>query len=237
MDGMKEYAAAGGAAEVGRQDVKPLTPVEARVVGALIEKELTTPEYYPLTLNSLVAACNQKSNRSPAMELTTVDVVRALDALRDRRFAWEHTSTATRTPKYRHGLAEALHLDKPQLALLCELFVRGPQTVGELKLHAARMHEFADAGQVLAALDAMAQRPETPLVARLPREPGKREERYAHLLCGPVAVETAAPAEPARLVVAAENERITKLETEVATLRDELAAVRAELADFKAQFK
>lgn len=218
---------------------KPLTAIEARVLGSLVEKELTTPEYYPLSLNSLVAACAQKSNREPLMSLNDTDVVRALDSLRDQKLAWEHTSSVNRTPKYRHGLKEAMNATQPQLAIMCELLVRGPQTPGELRTHASRMSEFPSTDQVLVVLGELMQREDGPLVTKLAREPGKREERYAHLLSGPVVVDaTHHPvAEPARLMVAAENERITKLEADVVSLRDELTAIRAELADFKSQFK
>lgn len=220
-------------------DIKPLTAIEARVLGSLIEKELTTPEYYPLTLNSLMAACAQKSNREPVMSFNDTDLVRALDSLREQKLAWEHSSSGSRAPKYRHGATDTMKLTQPQLAILCELLVRGPQTPGELKVHASRMSEFATTDQVLLVLGELLQRVDGPLAVKLPREPGKREERYAHLLSGPVSVESSyqvAP-EPARLVVAAENERITKLETDVLSLRDELTAIRAELADFKSQFK
>lgn len=219
---------------------RPLTSIEARVLGCLVEKELTTPEYYPLTLNSLIAACNQKSNRDPGMLLNDTDVVRALDSLRDQKLAWEVTSNVGRTPKYQHGLREAMKLSPLQLAILCELLVRGPQTAGELRTHASRMAELPGIDHVLTVLGELIQRAEGPLAAKMAREPGKREERYAHLLSGPVAEADSLPRpapEPARLIVAAENERLAKLETEVAALHVELAAVKDDLARFRDQFK
>ena len=215
----------------------PLNTVEVRVLGALIEKELTTPEYYPLTLNALVAACNQKSNRDPMMQVAGPEVVRTLDSLRQRKLAWEATSTvANRVPKYSHGARETLSLSPPQLAVMCELMVRGPQTAAELRNHAARMVEFADTNQVVAILTELMQRPDGAFVVKLPRESGKREERYAHLLGGPVAVNES-NAEPARVTVMAENERIAALEAKVVSLQDEMARLRAEFSDFAAQFK
>jgi uncharacterized protein len=209
-----------------------LNRIEARVVACLIEKEITTPEYYPLTLNSLIAACNQKSNREPAMQLGEAEVVQALDRLRTRTLAWEVTSTGTRVPKYRQGIRDALPLPAPQWAVLCELMLRGPQTVGELRVHAARLAELADTAQVTAALESLMQRAEGPLVARLPRVTGQREERFAHLFCaaetgtltpgGPPAAEAVAPA--------SEGDRLMKLEAEVAALRNEVASLKAQLA-------
>jgi uncharacterized protein YceH (UPF0502 family) len=214
-----------------------LNPLEVRVLGALIEKELTTPDYYPLTLNALSAACNQKSNRDPMMQVAGPEVVRTLDSLRQRKLAWEATSTvANRVPKYSHGAKDALMLSQSQLAVMCELMVRGPQTAAELRNHAARMIEFADVNQVVAILTELMQRPDGALVVKLPREPGKREERYAHLLGGPVTV-SETPTEPARLTVMAENDRIAALEAKVTALQDEMARLRAELSDFAAQFK
>jgi len=214
-----------------------LNEIEARVLGCLVEKELTTPEYYPLTLNALVDACNQKTNRAPLMQLDGSAVVRGLEGLRERKLAWEVVSSAARVPKYTHNLRVGLELEPPQQAVLCELLVRGPQTLCELRTRASRMVHFADAETVQEVLRALADRPEA-LVVRLPREPGRREERYAHLLSGPVESETGGclSPEPARLVVTVENERLAALEREVAALRAELAAIREELAGFKAQF-
>ena len=212
-----------------------LDPVEARVLACLIEKEITTPEYYPLTLNALVAACNQKSNRDPVMQLSEADLVQALDRLRSRTLAWESTSTATRVPKYRQGVRDALPLPPQQWAVLCALMLRGPQTAAELRVHAGRFAPFADTGEVLAALQALTTRAEGPLVVKLPRVTGQREERFAHLLCGAVAVDAQPAAAAAE--VGAERERIDKLEAEVGALRGELESRKARLADFEKQFQ
>ena len=215
-----------------------LNELEVRVLGCLIEKELATPEYYPLTLNSLTAACNQKSNRLPPMTLDEEDVVRALDGLRFKQLALV-SAEGGRVAKYRHILAEKLRLSPAELALLAELLLRGPQTVGELRTRAERMHPFTDLAGVEEALDElMARTP--PLVGRLPRQPGRKEQRHAHLFSGepeqPSAVGGPAP-EAARLKVMAENERIGKIEEEVAALRDEVTLLRRLVEEFKAQFE
>ena len=212
-----------------------LNPVEARILGCLIEKQITTPDTYPLTLNSLTLACNQKSNRDPLMELEETDVVRGVDGLRMKRLSLEITMAGSRVPKYSHLADRTLGLEAPALALLCELLVRGPQTGGELRGRASRMVPFSCVEAVEQILETLINRPE-PLVVLLPRQSGRKEPRYAHLLCGEVKIdEIAATATPekARLVVQAENERIEKLETEVASLRQELATLQAQFAEFR----
>jgi len=215
-----------------------LDGVEVRVLGCLIEKEMTTPEYYPLTLNALTNACNQKSNRDPIMALAEEDVVRALDGLRFKQLAVV-AADGGRVPKYRHLLAEKLGLVPAELALVCEMMVRGPQTVGELRTRGERMHPFADLAVVEEALGELMGR-EHPLVARLQRQPGRKESRYAQLFGGelePAAEEGGMPPEAARQRVMAENERIGKLEEEVALLRAEVATLRQAVEEFKAQFE
>jgi len=215
-----------------------LDGVEIRVLGCLIEKELTTPEYYPLTLNALTNACNQKSNRDPIMALAEEDVVRALDGLRFKQLAVV-AADGGRVPKYRHLLAEKLGLVPAELALVCEMMVRGPQTVGELRTRGERMHPFADLAAVEEVLGELMER-ETPLVARLARQPGRKESRYAQLWAGApefTADEGGTPPEAARQRVMAENERIGKLEEEVALLRSEVAELRQAVEEFKAQFE
>jgi hypothetical protein len=209
-----------------------LTPVEARVLGCLVEKELATPEYYPLTLNALTNACNQKSNRDPLMALEEADVVRALDRLRFQRLAHQ-SAEGVRAARYCHNLEGLLRLDRPEMALLAELLLRGPQTMGELRARAERMCPFADLAAVEAALEELAER-EPPLVVQLPRQPGRKEQRYAHLFSG---MPEFAPMEPARLQVMAEEQRLTMLAEEVAALRDEVAELRAQLAAFRSQFE
>jgi uncharacterized protein YceH (UPF0502 family) len=215
-----------------------LNVIEVRILGCLIEKELTTPEYYPLTLNALTNACNQKSNRDPVLGLEDADVVRGLDSLRFKQFVVV-SSDGGRVPKYRHILSERLRLAPEELALLCELLVRGPQTVGELRTRAERMRSFTDLAAVEEVLGDLMTR-EQPLVTRLPRQPGRKETRYAHLCAGEpeVATEESMPhPEAARLRVMAGDERIAKLEEEVVALKAEMAELRQMVAEFTAQFE
>lgn len=217
-----------------------LSPMEARVLGCLIEKAVTTPEYYPLTLAALTAACNQKSNREPIMQADEKDVVRALDDLREKKLAVSVALTGSRAPKYRHSIPDVLALTPQQLALLCELILRGPQTTGELRTHAARLAPFTDATEIQRVLNELAAWEGEPLIARFPRQVGQREERYGHRLCGEIPGETtvAQPSpEPARIAVMAENERIAALETRVAALGAELERLKAQFSDFAKQFQ
>jgi len=217
-----------------------LNPMEARVLACLVEKAVTTPEYYPLTLAALTAACNQKSNRDPVMQADEKDVVRALDGLREKKLAVSVALANSRVPKYRHNLLDLVALTPRQLAVLCELMLRGPQTAGELRTHAGRMIPLADTGEVQIVLSELAAWEGGALVSRFSRRAGQREERYAHLLCGEVPPDTKATPpvlEPARLTVMAENERIAALENRMAALGDELARLKAQFADFAKQFQ
>lgn len=215
-----------------------LNEVEVRVLGCLIEKEMTTPEYYPLSLNALTNACNQKSNRDPLMALTEEDVVRALNRMRFNQLTVV-SGESSRVAKYRHLLAENMGLVPAELAVVCELLVRGPQTVGELRTRCERMHHFSDLAEVEDVLGELIER-EKPLLVRLPRQPGRKEARNAHLFSGmpemTVDEHEAAP-EAARVRVMAENERIVKLEEEVAVLREEVAGLRQIVEEFKKQFE
>jgi uncharacterized protein YceH (UPF0502 family) len=220
-----------------------LTDEEVRVLGSLIEKQLTTPEYYPLTLNALTHACNQISNRDPVVAYDEKMVVRALESLREKNLAYIFYGSESRVPKYKHVVPEVLHLAPPQVALMCVLMLRGPQTVGELRGRTTRLYEFKELTEVEATLEELIKHEQTPLVARLPRQPGRKESRYAHLLSGPVEVEaqeaeqaTMARPEAARVAVRAENERIARLEAEVEALRLEVTELRQQLDDFKKQF-
>ncbi len=215
-----------------------LNDIEVRVLGSLIEKELTTPEYYPLSLNSLTNACNQKSNRDPVMALAEEDVVRALDSLRFKQLV-VLSADGGRVPKYRHLLAEKMGLMPAEQAIICELLVRGPQTVGELRTRGERMYPFGELAAVEEVLNELMVR-ETPLITLMARQPGRKEGRYAQLFSGiPESVEESSEARPeaARQRVVAENERITKLEEEVAELRSEVIALQQMMAEFKAQFE
>ena len=214
-----------------------LNPIEVRVLGCLVEKELATPEYYPLTLNALTNACNQKSNRDPVMALEEADVVRALDSLRFQRLAHQ-SAEGVRAAKYCHNLDGLLRLEPQELAILAELLLRGPQTVGELRGRAERMAPITELAAAEAVLIDLTER-DPPLVVLLPRQPGRKEQRYAHLFAGSpeLGEEPSPPPEPARVRVLAENERLAALEAEVATLRSELDDMRAELKTFRAQFE
>jgi uncharacterized protein YceH (UPF0502 family) len=218
-----------------------LTAIEARVLGALIEKAVTTPEYYPLTLNGLTAACNQKSNREPVMALEETQVVRALDRLRDKGLTVQKTLVDARVPKYGHTIERVVELSPAELGALCVLLLRGPQTPGEIRSRTGRLHEFGDLTEVEATLDGLASREDGPFVVKLPRQAGRREHRYAHLLCGAVEVEAVAPAtpepEPATRAVRAEDQRIADLEQEVATLRDAVTELQQRFAEFTRQFE
>ena len=215
-----------------------LNDIEVRVLGCLIEKELTTPEYYPLTLNSLTNACNQKSNRDPVMALAEEEIVRTLDSLRFKQLV-VLSADGGRVPKYRHLLAEKLGLMPAEQAIICELLVRGPQTGGELRTRGERMHPFGDLTAVEEVLQELMVR-ENPLITLLPRQPGRKEGRYAQLFSGmPESGEEISESRPeaARQRVVAENERIAKLEEEVGILRGEVVVLQRMIADFKAQFE
>ena len=205
-----------------------LSPVEARVVGSLIEKEFTTPEYYPLSLHALAAACSQKSNRDPVIHFGESEIMQALDSLRDKHLAWQTTAPGARVPKYRHDAAAVFALTPPELAILGELLLRGPQTVGELRTHAARFCEFADLAQVEATLRKLAEREAGPLVVKLAREAGRRENRFAQLLTGE-AFTVSAPPEAAPPAATAHADRIARLEQEVAALRAEMAELKQQI--------
>ncbi len=217
-----------------------LNSVEVRVLGALIEKEITTPEYYPLTLNSLTTACNQKSNRDPVVSLEEKAVVRALESLRDKGLARQVSGVDMRVPKHYHLFDEKMGLTRPQVAALCVLMLRGPQTVGEIRGRSGRLYEFAGLEEVECVLVELAERTEGALVVQLARQPGRKESRHAHVLMGEPEEEdaqTEGPVDAAALEVRAENERIAALEEQVKALRDELADVRSAFAQFKEQFE
>jgi len=214
-----------------------LTETEARVLGALIEKDITTPEYYPLSLNALVNACNQKTNRDPVMQLDEDAVRGALDGLQEQRLAGPARGADSRVTKYEQRLQEVFNFTRPEIALLCVLLLRGPQTPGELRGRAERMHRFEVLEDVQSALQKLMQR-EPPLAKVLARQPGTKESRYAHLLGGDVVeVEMAGQASAAVERNPADAERITRLEEEVADLRREVGEVKDQLERFRKQFE
>ncbi|PWT88493.1 MAG: DUF480 domain-containing protein [Proteobacteria bacterium] len=216
-----------------------LTDIEARVLGALIEKEITTPEYYPLSLNALVNACNQKSNREPVMNLDEDRVRSALRSLSDQHLA-RSAASDSRVSKYEHRLNEQFNFHRHEIAILCVLLLRGPQTPGELRGRTERMYNFEGLDSVHSALHLLMKR-EPPLVTVLPRQPGTKESRYAHLVSGPPTTDTldARTGGPALSTGASatEGDRVAQLEDEVASLRSELAALREQFAAFQKQFQ
>jgi uncharacterized protein YceH (UPF0502 family) len=217
-----------------------LNPIEIRVLGCLIEKEIATPDYYPLTLNALVNACNQKSNRDPVMTLGESDVIRALDELRmTHHLAVEVTSTGTRVPKYRHRFESQYRFSPAQTAVLCELFLRGPQTAGDLRARASRLHPLADRQAVESVLQELEQNEDGPFVLHLPREPGRRERRWAHLFSGIPELDAGESEEPEAVAVAGPTtgERLQQLESEVTALREELDRLNAGFEKFKTAFE
>ena len=211
-----------------------LTETEARIVGSLIEKQLTTPEYYPLTLNALVAACNQKTNREPVTNYDEKTVLSALDDLRDKNIVYVFYGSTSRVPKYKHILPDVYELEPSETAVMCVLMLRGPQTIGELRERTGRLYDFRDLNDVNETLENLLKR-EEPLITRLERAPGQKEARYAHLLCGEVI--SYQPPERVSRGGAANDERIEKLEQELENLRNEMSAFKQEFEDFKKQFE
>ena len=211
-----------------------LTQNEVRVLGALIEKDITTPEYYPLSLNALVNACNQKSNREPVMQLDENAVRDALSGLQDQRLAGSAGGADSRVTKYEHRTQEVFNFTRAEIALLCVLLLRGPQTPGELRGRTERMHRFETLDDVQSVLHKLMQR-EPPLVKMLPRQPGTKESRYAHLLAGDVA----APEQDLAFVphVAADGDRLIRLEEEVGRLRQEMDQLRDQFEGLRKQFE
>ncbi len=224
-----------------------LTTIETRVLGALIEKDITTPDYYPLSLNALVNACNQKNNRDPVMTLDENTVRDALAALQEKRMAGPASGADSRVTKYEHRLQEVFNFDRREIAVVCVLLLRGPQTPGELRGRTERMYHFEALDDVASTLDRLAQR--TPPLARvLPRQPGTKESRYTHLFSGEppeseLTQESTGSARvarapwPATADTQSTADRITKLEEDVSQLREELVDIQQQLASFRKQFE
>jgi uncharacterized protein len=205
-----------------------LSEIETRVLGALVEKQITTPEYYPLTLNALTAACNQKNNRHPVTSYTENDVSVAVETLREKNLVYVFYGSTSRVPKFKHVVPEVLHLTPPETALICVLMLRGPQTPGELRGNASRLHEFVGLDEVEQTLSGMITHEPDPLVVRLPRQPGQKEVRFAHILSGEIQVEALPEAEPA-------SPR-QSLEQKVDALAAEVEKLRLQFEEFKKQF-
>jgi len=214
-----------------------LNEVECRVLGSLVEKEVTTPEYYPLSLNALLNACNQKSNRDPVMTLDEAAVRQALQSLEGQSLVRSVSPADSRVTKYEHRLQEAYNFYRNETAILCLLLLRGPQTPGELRSRSERMHSFDDLAAVQSSLQHLMKR-EPPLVKTLPRQPGTKETRYAHLLAGDVVpAESESRAQLHVAVSSVENDTIKKLEDQVVALRNEVADLKQQFAMFRKQFE
>jgi uncharacterized protein YceH (UPF0502 family) len=212
-----------------------LTALEARVIGCLIEKQITTPDQYPLSLNALANACNQKSNRDPVLDLDERAVQQVLDGLVRKHMVIEKTGFGSRVTKYQHVFCNtefgSVKFTPLETALICELLVRGPQTPGELRTRAARMSEVSDVSQVEAALQNLMSRPDGPFVARLAREPGRRDSCYAQLFCGAVADASTEPEPVAQHVSADDDDRLTRLEKMVDQLVNEVSGLKKRLGE------
>jgi hypothetical protein len=208
-----------------------LSDIEARILGSLIEKQVTTPEYYPLTLNALTLACNQKNNRNPVTSYSENQVADALESLREKNLAYVFYGSSSRVPKYKHVMPEVMHLSHAEVALMCVLMLRGAQTLGELRGNAGRLNEFSSLEEVEETLNGLISREPEPLVVRLPRQPGQKEGRFAHLLSGDIDIEALA-AEPERVV-----SRRTGLEERIEALAAEVEKLKEQFEQFKKQFE
>src|SRR5258708_11983873 len=214
----------------------PLTKTETRVLGSLIEKDITTPDYYPLSLNALVNACNQKNNRDPVMSLDEESVRTALSSLQEKRLAGPASGADSRVTKYEHRLQEVFNFDRREVAVLCVLLLRGPQTPGELRTRTERMYHFEALEDVVSTLDRLAQR-EPRLATILPRQPGTKESRSTHPLSANPPQASMAPTLSPAHSDSPSTDRLTQLEEEVARLRQQLSEVQQQLASFRKQFE
>jgi uncharacterized protein YceH (UPF0502 family) len=218
-----------------------LTDVEVRVLGSLIEKQVTTPEYYPLTLNSLTLACNQKNNRNPVSAYDETTVAEAVESLRAKNLTYVFYGSNSRVPKYKHVMPEIFHLSHPELSLMCVLMLRGAQTVGELHGRSARLYDFRGLEEVEETLSLLIAKDPEPLAIRLPRQPGQKETRFAHLLAGEINLESIAaefqsPKDAGGSRQAA-GERISHLEQEVERLSEEMQSLQRQFEEFQKQFE
>jgi uncharacterized protein YceH (UPF0502 family) len=213
-----------------------LNDIEIRVLGSLVEKQVTTPEYYPLTLNSLTLACNQKNNRNPVTSYSENEVAHALETLREKNLTYVFHGSTSRVPKYKHVMPEVMHLNPAEQALMCVLMLRGPQTIGELRGNSARLHEFSGLDEVDATVNSLISHDPEPLVVRLPRQAGQKEARFAHILSGEVPIETLSEEiAPARS--RGREDRVAAMESEIETLKNEVAQLRGQFEGFKKQFE
>lgn len=216
-----------------------LNEVEVRVLGALVEKQVTTPEYYPLTLNALTQACNQKNNRNPVVTFDEATVTTAIETLRARNLVYLFYGSTSRVPKYKHMMTEVFGLSPQELAVMCVLMLRGYQTVGELRGRTDRLYDFSGLQEVEETLNSLSAKEPQSLVVKLPRQAGQKEIRYAHLLSGEVDVTSQTEAESSQTVAThqpSKSDRLSVLEQEVETLRAEVNSLRREFEEFKKQF-
>ena len=213
-----------------------LTDTEVRVLGSLIEKQVTTPEYYPLTLNSLTLACNQKNNRNPVTALAETEVEQGLDSLREKNLAYVFHGSSSRVPKYKHVMPEIFHLNPPELAVMCVLMLSGAQTIGEIRSRASRLHNFSSLEEVEQILHSLSTKDPEALVTRLPRQAGQKETRFAHLLSGDVHIDQT-PDEPTSNRASRRHPESERLEQRIETLAAEIEGLRQQFEEFKKQFE
>lgn len=217
-----------------------LNEIETRILGSLIEKQITTPEYYPLTLNSLTLACNQKNNRHPVTAYDETSVAEALETLREKNLVYVFYGSTSRVPKYKHVMPEVMHLSPAETAIMCVLMLRGTQTPGELRGNGSRLYSFTSLEEVEETLNALISREPEPLVVRLPRQPGQKEVRFAHLLSGEVDVAAISETTPPPRAVASrrsDSDRVEKLEEEIERMNAEMLSLKQQFEEFKKQFE
>ncbi|MFN2578979.1 MAG: YceH family protein [Pyrinomonadaceae bacterium] len=215
-----------------------LTDIEVRVLGSLIEKQITTPEYYPLTMNALTVACNQKNNRHPVTAFSETEVEEALYSLREKNLAYVFHGSTSRVPKYKHVAPEVLHLTPPELAAMCVLMLSGPQTVGEIRTRGYRLYEFSGLEEVEETLRLLAAKDGEPMVMKLPRQAGQKEARFAQLLSGKPNIEAGEASAPEKIPRrTTDGDRFSKLEAQVQDLTGQVENLSSQFAEFKKQFE
>jgi uncharacterized protein len=214
-----------------------LTDVETRVLASLVEKQATTPEYYPLTLHALTVACNQKNNRNPVTSFSEEQIAQAIESLREKNLTYVYYGSTSRVPKYKHVMPEVMHLNLQEMALMCALMLRGPQTPGELRSNASRLYEFSGLEEIEETLNALISHDSEPLVVRLPRQQGQKEVRFAHLLSGEVTIEAVPEQFVARRSTFPQSDRVGKLEEDMTALKRQMEDLTRQFDEFKKQFE
>jgi uncharacterized protein YceH (UPF0502 family) len=216
-----------------------LNEVEIRVLGSMIEKQITLPDYYPLSLNALVNACNQKSSRNPVVSYDEQTVLRALDSLREKSLAWVFKGADSRVLKYGHVFEKSYELDEKEVAVMCVLMLRGAQTPGEIRTRCHPLWNFDDLEEVEATIQGLIEKDTGALIVKLPRQAGTKESRFMHLLAGevPIDYQEAAPREAPSPKLRLDEERVTRLEEQLSALQKELSELKQQFVDFKKQFE